>query len=153
MFPKAPANSLNFEINWQYADNPVHTGYEPIARYADDLLQDSTQAAVTTSSVSSVVDATHFSGSNALSSVDGSYNGKEIQFTSGPLTGQRGRVVSYVGATHTFTFAAGTFTAAPAVGNTFQFDEGWLYDFLDATGFAKTGNYATDMRSFNDDSR
>ena len=32
MFPSAPANLLNFDINWKYAEAPVHTGYEPIAR-------------------------------------------------------------------------------------------------------------------------
>ncbi|HEY2411114.1 MAG TPA: dockerin type I domain-containing protein [Pirellulaceae bacterium] len=153
MFPNAPADSLNFDINWQYADNPVDTGYEPIARYADDLLGDSTQNAVRTSSVSAVANATQFSGGNTLSSIDGAYIGKEIQFNSGPLVGQRGQVVGYVGATHTFTFAAGTFTGAPGVGNSFQFDQGWLYDFLDAAGFAKTGIYSTDMRSFNDYTR
>jgi hypothetical protein len=159
MFPTKPASAdpnakrLNFEINWQYADNPVHTGYEPIARYADDLLQDSTQNAVRTSSVSAVASATQFSGGSTLSSLDGFYDGKMIQFTSGPLVGQRGQVVDYVGATHTFTFAPGTFTGAPGVGNGFQFDQGWLYDFLDAVGYAKTGNYATDMRSFNDHTR
>ena len=36
MFPNAPAGLLNFHINWQYADNPVHTGYEPIARISND---------------------------------------------------------------------------------------------------------------------
>lgn len=37
MFPSAPANLLNFHINWQYADNPVHTGYEPIDRISNDF--------------------------------------------------------------------------------------------------------------------
>ena len=41
MFPNAPANLLNFHINWQYADNPVHTGYEPIARISNDFMGDS----------------------------------------------------------------------------------------------------------------
>jgi len=36
-FPKAPANSLNFTIDWTYADTPVRTGYEPIARISDDF--------------------------------------------------------------------------------------------------------------------
>src|SRR5262249_54151272 len=54
------------------------------------------------------------------------------------------------GATHTFTFAPGTFTGAPSTTNGFKFDQGWIYDFLDYVGYADTGNYATDMRSFND---
>ena len=70
--------------------------------------------------VASVVNDTNFSGSAALSAVDGFYTGKDVYFTSGPLNGQRGRVTGYTGATRTFTFAANTFTAAPAVGNTFQ---------------------------------
>jgi hypothetical protein len=36
VFPSAPANLLNFHINWQYADSPVPTGYEPIARTSDE---------------------------------------------------------------------------------------------------------------------
>lgn len=42
MFPNAPSNLLDFKINWQHADNPVHTGYEPIARTSNDLIGDST---------------------------------------------------------------------------------------------------------------
>jgi hypothetical protein len=42
MFPSAPNNLLDFKINWQYADNPVRTGYEPIARTSNDLINDST---------------------------------------------------------------------------------------------------------------
>ena len=41
MFPNAPANLLNFHVNWQYADNPVHTGYEPIDRISNDFMGDS----------------------------------------------------------------------------------------------------------------
>src|SRR5262245_24352135 len=41
MFPNAPSNLLNFKINWTYADNPVHTGYEPIARISNDFAGDS----------------------------------------------------------------------------------------------------------------
>jgi hypothetical protein len=41
MFPQAPSDSLNFHINFKYAETPVHTGYEPIARTSDDLLGDS----------------------------------------------------------------------------------------------------------------
>src|SRR5205814_151030 len=70
----------------------------------------------------SAVNATQFSGGAALSSVDDFYNGKDIYFTSGPLNGQRGRVLDYVGATRTFTVAANTFTAAPAAGNGFQIE-------------------------------
>jgi hypothetical protein len=40
MFPSA-SNLLNFEINWTYADHPVHTGYEPIARISNDFSGDS----------------------------------------------------------------------------------------------------------------
>jgi hypothetical protein len=36
-FPRAPVDSLNFTIDWTYADNPVRTGYEPIARISDDF--------------------------------------------------------------------------------------------------------------------
>ena len=36
-FPRAPANSLNFSVDWTYADSPVHTAYEPIARISDDF--------------------------------------------------------------------------------------------------------------------
>lgn len=149
-FPNAPANSLVFDINFTHADEPVHTGYEPIARLSDDILGDSTTTALGTVTVSGVVDSTQFSGGSGLSSVDGAYDGKELQFTSGPLAGQRGRVVDYVGATHTFTFAANTFTTAPGVNDRFQLDQGWLYDFLDSVGYGKTGIFATDMRSFND---
>jgi hypothetical protein len=41
MFPDAPANLLDFHINWTYADNPIHTGYEPIARISNDFAADS----------------------------------------------------------------------------------------------------------------
>jgi hypothetical protein len=39
MFPLAPANILNFHVNYQYADAPVHTGYEPIDRVSDDFFR------------------------------------------------------------------------------------------------------------------
>ena len=38
VFPNAPANLLNFHINWEHADSPVPTGYEPIARTSDEFL-------------------------------------------------------------------------------------------------------------------
>jgi len=38
-FPKAPDDALNFSVDWTYADNPVHTAYEPIARISDDFSQ------------------------------------------------------------------------------------------------------------------
>jgi hypothetical protein len=41
VFPKAPSDLLDFQINWQYANSPVHTGYEPIARKSNDFAQDS----------------------------------------------------------------------------------------------------------------
>jgi hypothetical protein len=76
MFPTAPANLLNFQINWQHADNPVQTGYEPIARVSDDFYVPSS-------------------------------------------TPQRG----------------------------------WLYDFLTEVGFDYTGNFSSDIRSYNDYTR
>jgi hypothetical protein len=76
VFPNAPANLLNFKINWQYADAPVHTGYEPIARTSDEFLV---------------------------------FNGT----TPG----------------------------------------GWIYDFLSQVGFAESGNFSADLRSFNDYTR
>jgi hypothetical protein len=66
--------------------------------------------------------ATNVIGNAALSAVNGFYTGKDISFTSGPLNGQRGRVINYIGATRTFVFAANTFTGAPAAGNTFQIE-------------------------------
>ncbi len=42
MFPNAPDNLLDFKINFHYADNPVPTGYEPIARTSNDLINDTT---------------------------------------------------------------------------------------------------------------
>ena len=77
MFPSAPANLLNFHINWQYADNPVQTGYEPIARVSDDF----------------------------------------------------------------FVF------------NSSGGDRGWIYDFLEEAGFDYTGNFSSDIRSYNDYTR
>jgi hypothetical protein len=44
MLPTAPADSLSFDINFKYADVPVHTGYEPIAHISDDILGNSTTA-------------------------------------------------------------------------------------------------------------
>jgi hypothetical protein len=38
MFPNAPGNLQNFHINWEYADNPVRTGYEPIARTSNEFV-------------------------------------------------------------------------------------------------------------------
>lgn len=66
--------------------------------------------------------AISFAGGAALPAVDDFFNGKDVVFTSGPLNGQRGRVVDYVGATRQFVFALNTFTGAPAVGNTFQIE-------------------------------
>src|SRR5262245_52325672 len=77
MFPNAPANLLNFQINWQYADNPVHTGYEPIARNSN-----------------------YFGDAQT------------------------------VGAGH-----------------------GWVYDFLHQVHFDASGDFSTDIRSFNDFTR
>lgn len=37
MFPLVPSGLLDFQVNWQYADNPVRTGYEPIARPSNDF--------------------------------------------------------------------------------------------------------------------
>lgn len=42
MFPSTSSKLLDFKINWQYADNPVPTGYEPIARTSNDLISDTT---------------------------------------------------------------------------------------------------------------
>jgi hypothetical protein len=77
VFPSAPANLLNFHLNWQYADNPVQTGYEPIARISDDF------------------------------------------FIPGGTSQPRG----------------------------------WIYDFLTETGFDFTGNFSSDIRSYNDYTR
>ena len=77
--------------------------------------------------------ATTFTASNAavpppptqplppLSSIDGFYVGKYLEFTSGALIGQRQLITGYVGATHTFTFAS-AFSAAPAVTDKFQIE-------------------------------
>lgn len=64
--------------------------------------------------------STSFAGSSSLSSANDFYNGQEVLFTSGALTGQRARIVDYVGSTRQFTFASGAFTAAPAAGDSFQ---------------------------------
>ena len=75
--------------------------------------------------------ATTFSASGidasfVLSTVDDFYNGKDIYFTNGPLNGLRGRVLDYVGATQTFSFAAGTFpsflTLVGFTGSDFQIE-------------------------------
>ncbi len=42
MFPNAPDNLLDFKLNTQYADDPVETGYEAIARTSNDLINDTT---------------------------------------------------------------------------------------------------------------
>ncbi|MBW8883414.1 MAG: hypothetical protein JF612_01270, partial [Planctomycetia bacterium] len=86
----------------------------PYAGEVDDIIANS--------AVTAVVDASHFSGGATLSTLDDFYNGKDVYFTNGPLNGQRGRVVDYTGATHTFTFAPFTFTTAPVVGETFQIE-------------------------------
>jgi hypothetical protein len=36
-FPKVPSSVLNFHLNFKYADTPVLTGYEPIARSSNDF--------------------------------------------------------------------------------------------------------------------
>src|SRR5688572_16677429 len=41
MFPAAPEDLLTFHFDWEYADDPVLTGYEPIARESSDFYQDS----------------------------------------------------------------------------------------------------------------
>lgn len=64
--------------------------------------------------------ATSFTGGASLSATDNFYNDQEVLFTSGPLSGQRARILDYVGATRQFIFAGGSFTAAPAAGATFQ---------------------------------
>src|SRR5439155_12330274 len=91
---------------------------DPVAVPYDGELDD----IIANSAVASVVNATQFSGGAALSSLDHFYSGKDIYFTSGPLNGQRGRIVDYTGATQTFMFAANTFTASPVVGETFQIE-------------------------------
>ncbi|MFO0885270.1 MAG: dockerin type I domain-containing protein [Pirellulales bacterium] len=37
VFPQAPSDILNFQFDYTYADSPVHTGYEPIARWSGDF--------------------------------------------------------------------------------------------------------------------
>lgn len=41
VLPSASPDLLKFDYNWRYADNPVHTGYEPIARISNDFMGDS----------------------------------------------------------------------------------------------------------------
>lgn len=36
-FPTVPSGLLNFQFDFTYADSPVHTGYEPIARWSGDF--------------------------------------------------------------------------------------------------------------------
>jgi hypothetical protein len=36
-FPNAPPNLLNFQVNYTYADSPIHTGFEPIARISNNF--------------------------------------------------------------------------------------------------------------------
>jgi VCBS repeat-containing protein len=64
--------------------------------------------------------ATSFAGGSTLSSVNDFYNGQEVTFTSGSRNGQRARIVDYIGSTRTFVFNSGSFTGAPAVGDTFR---------------------------------
>ncbi len=78
-----------------------------------------------TSSVTAAASATSFSGGLALNSTDDFYslnNDFNVVFTSGPLTGQSGNVIDYIGASRTFMFAPNTFTAAPNVGDTFRIE-------------------------------
>src|SRR5262245_18449376 len=156
--PNGGADLLNFHINWEHADNPVHTGFEPISRISDDVTG---HALSTNSSVTSVVDAARFSGQAGLSSIDDFYNGADIYFTSGSLKGQHGRVIDYVGATRTLVFGANTFTGAPFAGpvtpqtpaDTFRIGNGWMYDFLEEVGFNGTGNFESDILAYNDHTR
>src|SRR5262249_35559704 len=92
-------------------NTPVATPYDG---EVDDI--------IALSNVTAVATDVQFSGGATLSPLDDFYNGKDIYFTSRPLNGQRGPVVDYVGATKTFTFAANTFTQAPAVGDSFQIE-------------------------------
>lgn len=64
--------------------------------------------------------STSFSGSNGLPASDGALERTYVQFTTGALAGQSAQVLSYVGATRTFTFATGAFTAAPSPGDGFD---------------------------------
>jgi hypothetical protein len=36
--PSAGRDLLNFTVDWTFADNPLHTGYEPIARQSNDFV-------------------------------------------------------------------------------------------------------------------
>lgn len=67
--------------------------------------------------------AVSFSGAaGELDPADNFYNGAMVVFTSGTLTGQRARITDYVGATRTLQFETGSFTQAPAQGNTFRIE-------------------------------
>ena len=55
-----------------------------------------------------------------LSLADDAYTGLTLVFTSGPLMGQRARIIDYVGATRRFVFETGSFTQPPGIGNTFR---------------------------------
>lgn len=64
---------------------------------------------------------TSFSGDLSLDFADNAYNGLNVVFTSGPLTGQRARILDYVGATRQI-IVDHPFTAAPGVGNSFTIE-------------------------------
>lgn len=77
---------------------------------------------VAVSAISAAPSATGFTAPAAgLSAVPGYYVGKFVYFLSGALNGQRAQVATYNGA-GVFTFAAGSFTGAPAVGDQFQIE-------------------------------
>jgi hypothetical protein len=56
-----------------------------------------------------------------LSTLDGFYVGMYLEFTSGPLVGQRQLISGYTAATRTFTFAS-AFSQAPDVTDSFQIE-------------------------------
>ncbi len=63
------------------------------------------------------ISAVSFIGPASLSTVDDFYNGKWVYITAGARAGERALVTDYVGATRTFTLAAGTsgLTGAPGL--------------------------------------
>jgi hypothetical protein len=95
---------------------PVPWGLE-----VDDVIVLATTAGAATS-------VSFSSASATLSTVNDTYNGKFVDFTSGNANGLRGKIVDYVGATKTFTLEAplrevpGGPVVVPAAGSNFQIE-------------------------------
>lgn len=102
---------------WQW--DSATTGYKNTSAGIESTYDNVIQ---TTSTVAGVTNLLRFTGQNALSSSDDTYNGLRLEFTSGTLNGEWDIVEDYIGSSRTFVMARG-FSVAPTVSDAFKLVE------------------------------